>query len=217
MRRNVTISLIMIVLLVLATVGAYLLYNVYGNNDVPQKGNGSPNQNPVDNIEVFYEISVRDELFVTIIATRDDDTFEEEFEMSATVVNTDTLILPNIGTVVLVEETGGEYYGIVIYQLVEDEIISICTIDAASMIPDVIYTVSEANEQKPATITAMKDEDVFELEIAGNITDINVINLGVGLFVFIEDDCSETLIFRLTMSSDTGSILGIKKVGSIQY
>ena len=88
--------------------------------------------------DVTYTVSVRDEVYATIKATKNGKTISKEFEMGAMIANTGTMELPTIGTVALVADSGGEYYGVYIYQLVNDEIKLIGTIDCgADMVKEI--------------------------------------------------------------------------------
>lgn len=88
--------------------------------------------------DVTYTVSVRDEVYATIKATKNGKTISKEFEMGAMIANTGTMELPTIGTVALVADSGGEYYGVNIYQLVNDEIKLIGTIDCgADMVKEI--------------------------------------------------------------------------------
>lgn len=88
--------------------------------------------------DVTYTVSVRDEAYATIKATKNGKTISKEFEMGAMIADTGTMELPTIGTVALVANSGGEYYGVNIYQLVNNEIKLIGTIDCgADMVKEI--------------------------------------------------------------------------------
>lgn len=70
--------------------------------------------------DVTYTVSVKDEVYATIKATKNGKTISKEFEMSAAITNTSVIDIFNLGKVVLVAETGGEYYGIQVYRLSQD-------------------------------------------------------------------------------------------------
>lgn len=72
--------------------------------------------------ENTYTVSVRDETYATIKATKNGKTISKEFEMSAAIANTSVIDIFNLGKVVLVAESGGEYYGIEVYRLSQDYI-----------------------------------------------------------------------------------------------
>lgn len=75
--------------------------------------------------DIKYEISKKknqngEEVIVVIKATKDDKTTTKEFEMSATIVKTEVIDILGCGKVVLVAETGGEYYAFKLFRLSED-------------------------------------------------------------------------------------------------
>lgn len=179
--------------------------------------------NDFDKNNVAYSISIRDESYATVTATKDEKTISKEFEMSAAIANTGTMELPTVGTVALVADTGGEYYGVHIYQLVNDEIKLLGTINCgADMVKEANYTV-ETKNKTTAVIKAKRNNEsiVKEFEMSATIANANVIdifNLGkVVLITEADEEHHEIKAYRLSQNYVTGETEEIRNVGSIQY
>ena len=63
---------------------------------------------------------IRDEIYATIKATKDGKTVTKEFEMDAAIAKTEVVDVLKCGKVVLVAETGGEYYAFKVFRLSQD-------------------------------------------------------------------------------------------------
>jgi len=72
--------------------------------------------------ETTYTVDTKNEVTAVINAKRNSETITNEFEMSATITNTSVIDIFDYGKVVLVAESGGEYYGIQVYRLSQDYI-----------------------------------------------------------------------------------------------
>ena len=70
--------------------------------------------------EATYTVETKNEATAIINAKRNNENITKEFEMSAAIANTSVIDIFNLGKVVLVAETGGEYYGIQVYRLSQD-------------------------------------------------------------------------------------------------
>lgn len=75
--------------------------------------------------DVKYEVSKKknqygEEVIAVIKATKDGKTTTKEIEMDALIADTGTMVLPTIGSVALVAETGGEYYAFKVFRLSQD-------------------------------------------------------------------------------------------------
>jgi len=70
--------------------------------------------------EATYTVETKDEAKAVIKAKRNSETITNEFEMSAAIANTSVVDIFDYGKVVLVAESGGEYYGIQVYRLSQD-------------------------------------------------------------------------------------------------
>ena len=222
MKKSVIVISIILILALIA-VSAFLIYDSQkepnaGNNNTPP-----PLENPSSDTsdgDILYEINVDDEV-VSITATKNGKTITEDFEMTAKVDDFNIITIPNIGKVVLILESNGEYQGIVIYQLIKDEIVSIGKIeDVSLMVKDVTYIV-EPIDNIYAIHAFLPDESLIteKFEMNGEITNIEIVEIDIGCFVLIttvSDNISRVPIYRLTQSN-TGNITGIKQVGLIQH
>lgn len=173
--------------------------------------------------DVTYTVSVRDEAYATIKATKNGKTISKEFEMGAMIADTGTMELPTIGTVALVADSGGEYYGVNIYQLVNDEIKLIGTIDCGSdMVKEATYTVETKNEATAIINAKRNNENITkEFEMSAAIANTSVIDIfNFGKVVLVAETGGEYYgiqVYRLSQDYTTGKTREIKNVGSIQY
>ena len=184
--------------------------------------NASKSNNSNKN-DVSYKISIRDEAYATIKATKNGKTISKEFEMKAKIANTGTIELPTIGNVALVAESGGEYYGVNIYQLVNNEIKLIGIIDCgADMVKDAAYTV-ETKNNSIAIINAKRNNENIkrEFKMSATIANTSVIDIfDLGKVVLVAETGGEYYgiqVYRLSQDYTTGKTKEIKNVGSIQY
>lgn len=195
------------------------------NAETPTQANSSnaSTTNNSNKNNVTYTVSVRDEAYATIKATKNGKTISKEFEMGAMIADTGTMELPTIGTVALVADSGGEYYGVNIYQLVNDEIKLIGTIDCgADMVKEATYTVETKNEATAIINANRNNENITkEFEMSAAIANTSVINIfNLGKVVLIAETGGEYYgiqVYRLSQDYTTGKTKEIKNVGSIQY
>ena len=195
------------------------------NSETPTQANSSnaSTTNNSNKNNVTYTVSVRDEAYATIKATKNGKTISKEFEMGAMIADTGTMELPTIGTVALVADSGGEYYGVNIYQLVNDEIKLIGTIDCgADMVKEATYTVETKNEATAIINAKRNNENITkEFEMSAAIANTSVINIfNLGKVVLIAETGGEYYgiqVYRLSQDYTTGKTKEIKNVGSIQY
>ena len=194
------------------------------NNDITSKtttsNNSSTNTNSND---IKYDISIRDEVYAIIKATKDGKTVTKEFEMNGAIAETGTVTLPTIGSVALVADSGGEYYGVTVYQLVNEKIEKLGTIDCGSdMVSEANYEVTTKGEAT-AIITAKRNSENIKKEFNMNaaISKVEVIDiLKCGKVVLVSETGGESYlfrVFRLSQDNLTGKTKDIVEAGSIQY
>ena len=70
--------------------------------------------------ETTYTVETKGEATAVITAKRNGEITKKEFEMSAAIAKTEVIDILNLGKVVLVAETGGEYYAFKVYRLSKD-------------------------------------------------------------------------------------------------
>lgn len=185
--------------------------------------NDSTQNMPTNTDDIAYTISTRDEIYVTIKATKNGKTVSKEFEMGAMIADTGTMELPTIGTVALVADSGGEYYSVNVYQLVKDEIKLIGTIDCgADMVKEATYTVETKNETTVIINAKRNNENTTkEFEMSAAIANTSVVDiLKCGKVVFVAETGGEYYgiqVYRLSQDYTTGKTKEIRNVGSIQH
>lgn len=164
-----------------------------------------------------------EEVTCEIKATKDGKTVTQEFQMDALIAETGTMELPVIGSVALVADSGGEYYGVNIYQLVNGEIKKLGTIDCgADMIKEATYSVETKGEATVA-ITANRNGEITkkEFEMSAAIAKTEIIDvLGLGKVVLVAETGGEYYafkVFRLSQDYTNGKTEDIIEVGSINY
>lgn len=195
------------------------------NTGTPVQANSSnaSTTNNSNKDDVTYTVSVRDEAYATIKATKNGKTISKEFEMESMIADTGTMELPTIGTVALVASSGGEYYGVNIYQLVNDEIKLIGSIDcSADMVKEATYTVETKNEATAIINAKRNNENITkEFEMSAAIANTSVIDIfNLGKVVLVAETGGEYYgiqVYRLSQDYTTGKTKEIKNVGSIQY
>lgn len=108
------------VLLVSDTAGEYYAVNIYQliNNKIVNIGNIDCGIDMV--ADATYTVETKNDTIAIINAKSDNETVKQEFEMSAEIAYTKIIDIFDLGKVVLVAETGGEYYGIHVYRLSQD-------------------------------------------------------------------------------------------------
>ena len=70
--------------------------------------------------EATYSVETKGETTAVITANRNGETTKKEFEMSAAIAKTEVIDVLDLGKVVLVAETGGEYYAFKVFRLSQD-------------------------------------------------------------------------------------------------
>lgn len=70
--------------------------------------------------EATYTVETKNETTAVITAKRNEETTTKEFNMTAAIGNTSVIDVFDYGKVVLVEESGGEYFKIQVYRLSQD-------------------------------------------------------------------------------------------------
>lgn len=199
---------------------------VQSSNSNSSKTASTSNTSNLDDIK--YEISKKknqngEEVIAVIKATKDDKTTTKEIEMDALIADTGTMVLPTIGSVALVANSGGEYYGVNIYQLVNGEIKKLGTINCgADMVKEATYSV-ETKGEATAVITANRNGEITkkEFEMSATIAKTEVIDiLGCGKVVLVAETGGEYYafkVFRLSEDYTNGKTQGIVEVGTINY
>lgn len=147
----------------------------------------------------------------------------KEIEMDALIADTGTMVLPTIGSVALVADSGGEYYGVNVYQLVNGEIKKLGAINCgADMVKEATYSV-ETKGEATAVITANRNGEITkkEFEMSAAIAKTEVIDvLGCGKVVLVAETGGEYYafkVFRLSEDYTNGKTQGIVEAGTINY
>mgnify|MGYP004509104419 CR=1 FL=1 len=197
-------------------------------NTNSEKVNSSTTTNTSESDDIKYEISKKknqygDEVIAAIKATKEGKTTTKEFEMDALITDTGTMKLPTIGSVALVAETGGEYFGVSVYQLVNGEIKKLGTIDcSADMVKEATYSV-ENKGKSTVVITANRNGEITkkEIEMSATIDKAEVIDvLGCGKVVLVAEtrgEYYEFKVFRLSEDYTNGKTQGIVEAGTLKY
>lgn len=187
-----------------------------------KNNNTTEEENLKTDNEIKYEISKKSNAVATIKATKNGKTISKEVEMTAEIADTGTMEIPSIGTVALVAETGGEYYGVAVFQLVDNEIKKIGHINCGvDMVKDATYTVKTKGEGI-VIIDAKTDKETItkEIEMTAAIDKTEVADiLKCGKVVFVSESGGEyyaVKVFRASKDYTTGKIEEIKEVGTIQ-
>ena len=190
--------------------------------------NSSTTTNTSESDDIKYEISKKknqygDEVIAVIKATKEGKTTTKEFEMDALITDTGTMILPTIGSVALVAETGGEYFGVSVYKLVNGEIKKLGTIDcSADMVKEATYSV-ENKGKSTVVITANRNGEITkkEIEMSATIDKAEVIDvLECGKVVLVAETGGEYYafkVFRLSEDYTNGKTQGIVEAGTLNY
>lgn len=178
-------------------------------------------QNINDN-DITYTISIRDEIYATITATKDGNTVSKEFEMAGMVDKTGTMDIKEIGKVALVSYSGGESCVVHVYQLVNTEIKLLGTIDCgANMVKEATYSVETTGETK-AVIKATRNSETItnEFEMSAAIANTSVVDIfDYGKIVLVAETGGEYYgiqVYRLSQDYTTGKTKEITNVGFIE-
>lgn len=192
----------------------------YKKETVINETKDQPQKNEKEDIE--YTISVRDEIYATIKAVKNGKIISKEFEMTATIGDTSTWNIKNIGEVALVSESGGEYCEVHVYKLIEDEIKLLGSIDyGADTVRNASYTINNYSEDSIA-INAEADGECItkKVEIHPVMNNLDITNLlGYGEVVLISEENAnnyEIHAYRLSQDYVSGKHKEIKEVGTIR-
>lgn len=248
--KSIKISLLtffLIITLIIIAVMAFFMYKIYNDknteskkvtelqaqisnlnktvNNYQEKINTDDKKqtNAVNTSDVKYEISIKDEIYAIIKATKDGKTITKEFKMDSVISDTGTMILPTIGSVALVADSGGEYYGVTVYQLINGNIEKIGTINCGSdMVKDTTYEVSIKDEIN-AIITANRNGEItkkeFKMDAAIAKTEVVDI-LKCGKVVLVAESAGENytfMVFRLSQNDTIGKTKEIIEAGTISF
>ena len=171
---------------------------------------------------ISYEINKLSEGRVNVKATKNGKTISKDFEMDAMIDKTGTIKIENIGEVVLVSESGGEYCKTHIYQLVNDEIKKLGDIDCgADMVKDATYKVNKKGEGTAVIEANINGETIKkEFEMDAAIINTNVVDIfNYGKVVLVAETGGEYYgikVYRLSQDYVTGKNKEIKNVGAIE-
>lgn len=173
--------------------------------------------------DMTYTISIRDEIYATIEATKDGKTISKELKMESMIHKFGTIDIPNIGKVALISESGGEACIVHIYQLINNEIKLLGDIDCGmDMVKEATYTFDIKNEDT-VVINAKRDEETItdKFEMSAAIANTSVIDiLNYGKVVLVAESGGEYYgiqVYRLSQDYITGKTKEIIKVGFIQH
>lgn len=193
------------------------------SNSSTQKNISTKTSTNTNSDSIKYEISIRNEIYATIKATKDGKTVTKEFEMGGAIAETGTMTLPTIGSVALVADSGGEYYGVNIYQLVNGKIEKLGIIDCgADMVSEATYEVATKGETT-AIITAKRNSENIKKEFKMDATIVKTEVIDVlkrGKVVLVAETGGEYYafkVFRLSQDYTNGNTKGIVEAGTINY
>lgn len=164
-----------------------------------------------------------EEIKATITAKTGDATVTRMVDNGVIVENLGNYDLPGIGVVALVAETGGEYYGIGVYQLVDTQIELIGKIDfGADYVEDADYTVDTKGDDTVSIEATRNDETLNrDFKVDGKITETEVITIGSNykfVAAVVKNDKDISLkTFRLCQDYITGETIDIVTAGTIKY
>lgn len=193
------------------------------SNSSTQKNISTKTSTNTNSDGIKYEISIRNEIYATIKATKDGKTVTKEFEMGGAIAETGTMTLPTIGSVALVADSGGEYYGVNIYQLVNGKIEKLGIIDCgADMVSEATYEVTTKGGTT-AIITAKRNSENIKKEFKMDATIVKTEVIDVlkrGKVVLVAETGGEYFtfkVFRLSQDYTNGNTKGIVEAGTINY
>ena len=191
------------------------------SNSITQNETSNTTSTNINSSNTKYDITIRDESYATIKATKDGNTITKEFKIDSAIAETGTTIFPTIGSVALIAESSGEYYGVNVFQLVNGKIEKLGTIDcSADMVSEATYEVTTKGETT-AVITAKRNSDNIEKEIKMNaaIAKTEVIDvLNRGKVVLVAETGGEYYAFkafRLSQDYTNGKTKDIVSAGTI--
>ena len=191
------------------------------SNSITQNETSNTTSTNINSSNTKYDITIRDESYATIKATKDGNTITKEFKIDSAIAETGTTIFPTIGSVALIAESSGEYYGVNVFQLVNGKIEKLGTIDcSADMVSEATYEVTTKGETT-AVITAKRNSDNIEKEIKMNaaIAKTEVIDvLNRGKVVLVAETGGEYYAFkafRLSQDYTNGKTKDIVEAGTI--
>ena len=193
------------------------------SNSITQNETSNTTSTNINSANIKYDITIRDESYATIKGTKDGNTITKEFKIDSAIAETGTTIFPTIGSVALIAESSGEYYGVNVFQLVNGKIEKLGTIDcSADMVSEATYEVTTKGETT-AVITAKRNSDNIEKEIKMNaaIAKTEVIDvLNRGKVVLVAETGGEYYAFkafRLSQDYTNGKTKDIVEAGTINY
>ncbi|MBR3613872.1 MAG: hypothetical protein IKL55_01680 [Clostridia bacterium] len=176
----------------------------------------------LDTDDIEYTITIRDEMYATIKAIQDGNEISKEFELGAMIDKTGTMDIKNIGKVALVSYSGGEACVVNVYQLINNEIKLLGSIDCgADMVNEASYTAN-IKDEITVVITANRNNETItnEFEMAAAIdymTEVDI--LDYGKVVFVAESGGEHYgiqVYRLSQDYITGKTEEIRNVGLIE-
>lgn len=188
----------------------------------------SKKETTVDSNEIKYIINTKENSYgekisATIEATKNGRTISKEIETTAIIDRTGVTEIDGIGKVALISESGGEYLGIRVFQLVNNEIKELGVIGiGANVVSDVEYSVNQKGEASVViSATEKKSNKKFEkqIDMSAEIDKINVINmLDYGNVVLVSETGGEYYgikAYGLTQDYATGELKDIVEIGTL--
>jgi hypothetical protein len=230
MKKNQIIVLMVLTVLIIFVGIGFSIFKIVENNgagvdkeNLTINQDNNINKNNVPSNDITYITSIKNETEITIEAIQNGTTITKDLIMDAAIYRADIIVIPNIGRVVFITLSGGEYYGIEIYQLVADEIKAIGSIDYINlMLEKVSYNINVRDESY-ATINTTVQGKTISKEFAMDAT------IAWSDVVIIQDDRQLALVatssgegyavkvYQLKQDDYTGDIIGIEEVGFIDY
>ncbi len=167
---------------------------------------------------ITYEITENGEATATIKATKDNQTVTRKIETEAAIADTGTMVIPGIGSVALVADSGGEYYGVSVYKLSEGKIKRLGTIGCgAEMVEDATYEITtKAGNTAVVTATRKGKKTTNEFTLESEIVKTDVIDIldrGKVALVSTNTKCYMYTIIQDPTNGETG---GIYEAGTLE-
>ena len=165
---------------------------------------------------VEYTVTKKDDHHAVITATKGVNTYTKEIETVAMIDKVEVVELLEDGKVVTISDTGGEYYGIKVYRLINGQIIRVGEIYPGEVLKDVTYNVVE-REAGLATIEAVSDGKTYKKEVYEYVkVSKNIMNFGTSIdFVVLQvaDGDTDNIYIYILTTADGEKV--IKRVGFI--
>lgn len=166
-----------------------------------------------------YTVDVRNEGYAIIKAIQNGKTISKEFELSGAICKAGVMDIKELGNVILVSDSAGEYLGVNVYKISNNEIKELGNIYyGADVLTSATYTTSIKNENT-VVITGTSGEKTLtkEIEISEGIANVDVIDmLGYGDQVLIEKKSGEYSLYCLSIDYVTGEIQDFINSGNLQ-